>query len=178
MVELLIVGSLIAHELRGRENLASSATVVTAAETAKAGSEPPVLEVTPEPVAIALPVQSMPEPTIPEPTIIVPPKRQKSKLVASAPSLPVGSVPDLLADLLEPAAGRQVEIEEAYRAYANRCKTLVKQPVKPEEFIDPLQTFCLECRIESEQKRGRVFMLDVQLVQSGEVITEDRASLH
>jgi hypothetical protein len=157
IVELLIVGSFIAHELLGRD--------------APAAKGEPVVD--PERVVTALPVQRAPESAI-----IVPPKRQRPKLVSSSLAASSGSVPELLADLLEPANGGRVEIEDAYRAYAGRCKAMGKRSAAPEQFIEPLQAFCREFRIESEQGRGRVYLLGVRLMQSDDIASADRASVH
>jgi hypothetical protein len=94
---------------------------------------------------------------------IRPPASRKPQLVSSTSALPVGSAPELLTDLLKPAVGQRVEIEEVYRAFAVRCRAIGKRPVTPEQFVEPLQVFCRECRIESEQQRGRVHLVGVRL---------------
>jgi hypothetical protein len=134
---------------------------------------PEPVEVKAEPVAVLPPVQR-----VPEPAIIIPPKLQKPKLVSSSPVVSIGNVPELLADLLEPASGERVEIEEAYRGYTGKCRAIGKRAAAPEAFVEPLQAFCREYQIESEEQRGRMYLLGVRLGQSGHVIADGRASLH
>jgi hypothetical protein len=50
--------------------------------------------------------------------------------------IPLGNEPELLADLLEPAADQCVETEEVYCAFAARCRSLGKPALTTKEFIN------------------------------------------
>jgi hypothetical protein len=93
---------------------------------------------------------------------IIPPARAKPRLVASGQA-GAGSVPDIMADVLEPAKGQRVEIEDGYRVYVATCKRLDRRVVTPEQFIEAMQKFCLECRIKTEICDGKIYLVGVQI---------------
>jgi hypothetical protein len=102
------------------------------------------------------------EVVIPEPVEAAQPAKMKPRLVASDPA-PVGSVPDIMADALEPADGLRVEIEDAYRAYTVKCKAIGKRPVTPEHFIEAMEVFCRECRVQTEMRGRKIYLVDVSV---------------
>jgi hypothetical protein len=88
--------------------------------------------------------------------------RAKPHLVASAP-VRAGSVPEIMAETLEPARGKRMEIEGAFKTYAAACKARGVAVLTPEQFIDPLQRFRDECGIPTQTRGGKVYLLNVQL---------------
>jgi hypothetical protein len=147
IVEALIVAALISAEL---------SPCPAPAQTLAAKPEPKVVEVViPEPVAAAEPVQ------------IAPSAKKRPRLVTSD----VGSVPAIMADLMEPTEGQRVEIEDSYRAYAAECRATGKRPVQPVEFIEPMETFCRECGIETATRGRKIYLLNVQLISETRRLT-------
>lgn len=133
VAELLIVLSLVAFELLGK----------------------------PKPIAAALePVglEPMAEPVTPPKVFPAP---AKPRLVASRP-VPAGNVAIILADLMEPCAGR-VEFAEAYAGYVRACRSQNKRPVFPDDFSTALRRICREMRIRIENEGEHVFLAGVRI---------------
>lgn len=86
----------------------------------------------------------------------------KPQLVATADTK-AGSVPDIMADLLEPAPGHRVEFGEAYLAYADACRQRGEASMTPEQFVDPLERFCSHCGIPTTVRGSRVYLRDFKL---------------
>jgi hypothetical protein len=137
VVELIIVMCMIAWEVLGHA-LPMTARPEDVASNAAVAS----LEVAP-PSTLALP---------PSP-----------KLVA-ANNEPRASIPKIMTAALEPAAGKRVELEEAFSAYAGACQAEGKRPVAPGQFVDPLRTFCKAAGIRIKDEGGHVYLMNVQLV--------------
>jgi hypothetical protein len=106
-----------------------------------------------EPVKMIEPVHTV------EPIKIAPPKPQ---LVASVDTK-AGSVPDILVGLLEPASGQRVEIADIYKEYAQACQAAGARALSAEQFIEPAQRFCRECRIRTQQIDEHIYLIDVQI---------------
>ena len=87
--------------------------------------------------------------------------RRSSSLVSGA--TPAGSVPKIMAECLEPAKGSRVEIEDCFRAYAANCKEQKLRAVTPSQFIGPMQRFCDECGIKTQNGADRIYLLNVRL---------------
>jgi hypothetical protein len=68
-----------------------------------------------------------------------------------------------MADLLKPAKGRRVEIEQVFKGYAAECQANGDRVLTPEQFIDPAQRFCRECRIRTQVIGEHIYLLDVRL---------------
>ena len=64
---------------------------------------------------------------------------------------------------LEPAAGKRVELEEAFGAYAGACEAEGKRAVPPGQFVDPLKTFCKAAGIRIKEEAGQVYLMNVRL---------------
>jgi hypothetical protein len=65
---------------------------------------------------------------------------------------------------LEPAAGKRVELEEAFGAYAASCKAEGRPIVPPAQFVDPLSKFCKAARIRIKEENGHVCLMNVRLL--------------
>jgi hypothetical protein len=92
------------------------------------------------------------------------PPTPKPRLVSDQPK--AGSVPDIMADLLKPAKGRRVEIEEVFKGYATECQANGERVLTPEQFIDPAQRFCRECGIRTQVIGEHIYLLDVRLART------------
>lgn len=86
----------------------------------------------------------------------------KPRLVSSD-TTPAGSVPEILAEVLEAGQGSRVEIEEAYKAYAAACAAIQRRAVTPTQFVELLQKFCQGCRIKTLQRGEHVYLVNVRL---------------
>jgi hypothetical protein len=75
-----------------------------------------------------------------------------------------GSVPKILAELLQPAKGRRVEIGKVFEGYAAAYEAEGLRALTPDQFIDPTQRLCQECSIQARVVGKRVYLLDVRLV--------------
>lgn len=64
---------------------------------------------------------------------------------------------------LEPAAGKRVELEDAFGAYAGACEAEGKRAVPPGVFVDPLRTFCKVAGIRIKDEGGHVYLMNVRL---------------
>ena len=146
IVELLIVMSFVAFELIGRE--------VRAAKS-KPKSTDPTAEILNE---ISKHLQKGP-------------RRAKPKLVTSDGKRS-GSVPDIMADILEPAKGERIEIEDGYRAYQATCANKELRPVSPDKFIEAMQVFCARCEIETDVNEDHVLLLGVKITSKGQEMRE------
>jgi hypothetical protein len=99
-----------------------------------------------------------------EPTVELPQPPPRPKLAAPANDRPAGSVPEILADVLEPAKGHRVEaLDELYPAYAARCAARGKRAVTPEQFVDPAKKFCSAARIKVRVEGEAIYLMDVRL---------------
>ncbi len=95
---------------------------------------------------------------------IEPPKGSSPKLVSSN-AASMGSVPDIMADILEPARGERVEIESTYRAYAAACEDRGLRAVTPDQFIELMQKFCRSCRIRADASADHIFLIGVKITR-------------
>jgi hypothetical protein len=86
------------------------------------------------------------------------------QLVAANSDPPAGSIPKILNAILEPAAGRRVEIEECHGGYAAQCRAEGKRVVRPAQFVDPLKQFCRRAGIRTKSEGDRFYLMDVRLV--------------
>jgi hypothetical protein len=99
----------------------------------------------------------------PEVNLAVP---SRPKLVATTDDRLAGSIPKIMTATLEPAAGKRVELEEAFGAYAAGCKAEGKPIVPPAHFVDPLRKFCKAACIRIKEENGHVYLMNVRLVGS------------
>jgi hypothetical protein len=103
----------------------------------------------------------------PEPDKITRTVRNQPRLVASDPS-PTGSVPEIVAETLEPAPEQSVTTFALYRAYEGQCKASGKRPAAPEKLLTDLERFCKGADIKLNKRGKDVRLMDVQLVVSAE----------
>ena len=91
---------------------------------------------------------------------IVAPANPGPRVVAPSTS----SVPDIMVELLKPATGGRVELEDIFKAYVAACRPLGARALMPEQFADPARRFCHECGIRTQIMGERIYLLDVQLL--------------
>jgi hypothetical protein len=118
----------------------------------------------------AIPDQVLEPHEILEPEIVEPKRspfrRQQPqlRLVASNKNSMMHSIVDFIIEGLESGSGTSVSEKDAYKAYARACKAANAKPVTPEEFVPLLDKACRDCGIERVHKGGRVYLMDVRLV--------------
>jgi hypothetical protein len=139
MIEILIVASLIAFEVLGRDAEAKAAT----GAASKPQESPSVLDVEEH--------KAFPAPA-------------KTRLVASQ-SAPLGNVPMTMAEIMSPGRGK-VEFAEAFAAYRSECKLRGKRPVSIDAFSDALTRLCGDLNIGIEGGAdGGVYLMRVKLLK-------------
>jgi hypothetical protein len=89
---------------------------------------------------------------------------------------PFGNVIDIVAKVMEPDSGSNVELKEAYFAYAETCKEQGKKPFPPAKFASEIKRFCEEARIKIHAEEHGVYLLNVRLKASDERELEGQAS--
>jgi hypothetical protein len=155
VVDLLIMGCFIAHEVMGWESRDPM--------TKRAHDDGKFIE----PSA----TQRKDGPAI-EPLALV---EESSAAMIAAPRRPhlatsgqrrAGSVTQIMAETLEPARGKRAELEDVFRAYVAACRARGLDFVTPEQFIDPLQRFCRECGIATQTRAGKIYLMGVRLACS------------
>jgi hypothetical protein len=88
----------------------------------------------------------------------------RPKLVATSAAPPAGSIPEIMATVLEPAAKTdRVELAECYAAYTAQCTTAGRRVVTPEQFVEPLQRVCNSLGIKTRVIGDKVFLVGVRL---------------
>lgn len=141
IVELLIVVSLVAFELMGREGTRHRAMPTP-------GQLMPILA---DPHSLAEPANyaalASPEPRLP-----------------TSPTKQPGDVPAIMVECLEPALGFRVEIEDAYRAYVATCTARAVPTLSLDAFLTRLSAFCEGCQIETEPEGGHIYLVSVHLL--------------
>jgi hypothetical protein len=147
VVELIIVMCMIAWEVLGH-------ALPTAARPEDVAGEAAVvsLEVSP-PATLALP--------------------PRPKLVAASNEPPAGSIPKIMTAALEPAAGKRVELKEAFGAYAGACQSEGMGAVPPGLFVDPLRKFCKAAGIRIKDEGGHVYLVNVRLADCPSKVHRD-----
>ena len=93
--------------------------------------------------------------------LAIPPPRPT--LVAASNESPAGSIPKIMTAALEPAAGKRVELEEVFAAYADACQVEGKRAVPPGQFVDPLRKFCKAAGIRIKDEGGHVYLMNVRI---------------
>lgn len=131
--ELCLVGVMVAYEALGHSQLHKGAGLATHRSAAGEQNPPPEI-----------------------------PPRAKPKIVASE-AMPTGNVPGMMANLLEPAPGKRVELEEAYRAYLSACRAQAKRAAVPERYSELLKAFCKQCRIRVVHNGKGIYLTNVKL---------------
>jgi hypothetical protein len=88
-------------------------------------------------------------------------RHSRPRLVASQPA-PIGSVDEIMADLLETGRGK-IEFAEAYAAYASACEGGGKRPVPANEFAGALAELCKDVGIAIEDAGESLYLLKVRI---------------
>ena len=149
VIELLIVMSMVASEvLEHHETKAPEPEAVTAADAVRA----PEKATEAAPVAEALSHDEEPKafPAPPRPRLI------------SSQASPVGSVPVILAEIMEPGRGK-IGLLELFSAYADACRGKGKEPVSASEFSHTVAALCERLGIQIEDDDDGVFLMRVKL---------------
>jgi hypothetical protein len=89
------------------------------------------------------------------------PAASRPRLIASQAN-PVGSVPVILAEILEPGRGK-VEIADLFAAYADACEAHGKRPIPANEFPAEIAALCEKLGIKIEGSNSGVFLLRVKI---------------
>jgi hypothetical protein len=176
VVELLIVGALMAFEMLGRAQAAASMgqdttteaeVVVDVVDPAAAAPGPAVVARVPERVAPPV-IERVTEPVRPPAPRPAPAPMEARPVDPDAPK-PKNraqisrAVAALLTDLLEPAPRSRVTLEQVYRGYLDACRQRGLEPVEPNDFLDPLQQFCRVCSIQTSATSAAVYLHNVAL---------------
>ena len=150
VIELLIVMSLVASEvLEHHEARAPEVRPAVATEQAATPLASPV-----DAASVMTPLAYDEAPKA-----FPPPRRPR--LISSQAS-PVGSVPVILADILEPGRGK-VEIADLFAAYVEACGVCGKRPIPAEEFPAEIAQLCKTLGITIEGGASGVFLLKVKI---------------
>ncbi|MGA7325562.1 MAG: hypothetical protein WBX25_13995 [Rhodomicrobium sp.] len=140
-VEMLIVLSMIAFEVLGKEKLAPQA----AGKRREADLPPAVPLPTEKP-------QALPTPARPR--------------LVSSQSVPFGNVAAMMAEIMAPGRGK-VELAEAFAGYRAECKRQGKAPVAVDTFTDGITRLCRELNIQIEGGAdGGVYLKKVKLLNA------------
>jgi hypothetical protein len=99
----------------------------------------------------------------------------RPKPVAANNDPPSDSIPKIMTAALEPAAGKRVELEEAFGAYTGACEAEGKRAVPPGPFVDPLRKFCKAAGIRIRDEGGHVYLMNVQIVGNPSFVSHDRS---
>jgi hypothetical protein len=83
---------------------------------------------------------------------------------------PTGSVPKALMEILKPVQGKRVEIADAYRGYATRCRNMGVVPASTVRFAELVR----ETGIKTRMIKDLVYLLNVQLVSPMSKVSENR----
>jgi hypothetical protein len=179
-IELLIALAFILYEVMMEHELERMPKPAPAFAPVAPADTP--IEIEPdEALAIAPPViehdieeeepQEEPEP-LPRPRPLTFPAHPRPRLIASRPD-PVGSVPDIMAEIMEPGRGK-VEVVTVFAAYAEACKRSGKRPMAAEEFTEALGGLCKQLGIKIEATAKGVFLLKVRLKRKPQVASGGR----
>jgi hypothetical protein len=161
VVELLIVGALMAFELLGYAGKMGQRAVAAVS-------------------AIPLVIEGAGESRVPTPDRaaherLPPPRRRTVPRLIDNNAASSGAADDptqeavaaILTDLLEPATRRdRVSLEEIYMAYVERSKVHNMKYLEPNAFLDPLQRFCKLCGIQTSVTGKSIYLLGVVLNRS------------
>ena len=153
VIELLIVMSMVVSEVLEHHEArapAAEAKPIPAEQTAAATPLPSPAEAAP--MMEAIPIAETPK-AFPAP--------QRPRLIASQ-AKPVGSVPVILADILEPGRGK-VEIANLFAAYSDACEAQGKRPIPANEFPAELAALCEQIGVKIEGGNDGVFLLKVKI---------------
>jgi hypothetical protein len=162
VVEMLIVGALMAFELLGRAHPINRP--INAAITTPLPSEQPTPAA--QPLMIAEVVET-PTPAAPRPARIAKPRIVSSTTQTTDAATTMVSA--LLTDLLEPGTRRdRAALEDVYRAYAAECRTRNFQPLPPNDFLDPVHAFCKACGIATSVSNQSIHLLGVTIAAKPE----------
>jgi hypothetical protein len=166
VLELLVAFSLIIFELMTEsERLQKPARSF-------APAPPAARQIEPEPEAPALIAAPVIEPEKPEPDATEAEEEPKAfpmpnrpRLIASRPD-PIGSVHEILVEILEMGGRGRAEIRAIFNAYSEACFAQGKRPVPENEFPFALAAFCKATGIKTEITDKGAYLLNVRLKKS------------
>jgi hypothetical protein len=161
VIELLIVMSMVASEVLEHHetkaptpapNAVSGRRIEPEAITAAEAVRAPEKATEAAPVAEALSYDEEPKafPAPPRPRLI------------SSQASPVGSVPVILAEIMEPGRGK-IGLLELFSAYAEACRGKGNEPVSASEFSHTVAALCERLGIQIEDDDDGVFLMGVKL---------------
>jgi hypothetical protein len=154
VIELLIVMSMMVSEVleHHETNAVSGRRIEPEAVTAAEALRAPEKATEAAPVVEALSYDEEPKafPAPPRPRLI------------SSQASPVGSVPVILAEIMEPGRGK-VGLLELFSAYADTCREKGNEPVSASEFSHTVGALCERLGIQIEDDDDGVFLMGVKL---------------
>lgn len=160
VLELLVAFSLMVYEVMTEhetalENAAKALQEAATLAEAKPALKKPAKAVKAVPVMVALPQEEEPKafPAPPRPRLI------------SSQSSPMGSVPLILAEIMEPGTGK-VELRELFSAYRAGCQAKGKEPIPANEFSGAVAALCKRLGIQIEDDGTGIYLLNVRLKTS------------
>jgi hypothetical protein len=80
-----------------------------------------------------------------------------------------GSVPKALTEILKPVPGKRVEIADAYKGYATRCREMGTKPASTVQFAEIVKKTGIKTRMVNDL----VYLLNVQLVSAMSQLSEN-----
>lgn len=171
-LELLIALALIIYEVMREHEVERMPKPAPAFAPASQAARPIEPEAD-KPAAIAAPVieaeKPAPAPVMEELDFEEEPKAfpipPRPRLIASRPD-PVGSVPEMLAEVMEPAGRGKVEIMQVFTAYSEACRAHGKQPIPANDFPFALAELCKAAGIQTDISDRGAYLLKVRLKKS------------
>ena len=149
VIELLIVMSMVASEvLEHHETKAPEPEAVTATDAVRAPEKATEAALMAEALSYDEEPKAFPAP--PRPRLI------------SSQASPVGSVPVILAEIMEPGRGK-IGLLELFSAYADACRGKGNEPVSASEFSHTVAALCERLGIQIEDDDDGVFLMRVKL---------------
>ena len=159
VIELLIVMSMVASEVLEHHETKTPAPEVrptTEAASIPVGQTAAATPLT-RPAEAASVAEALPYDEDPK----VFPAASRPRLISSQPN-PLGSVPVILAEIMEPGRG-EVSLLELFSAYEGACRAKEKEPVSASEFSHTVAALCERLGVQVEDNDDGVFLMQVRL---------------
>ena len=103
------------------------------------------------------------------------PARSRPRLITSRASPLLGSVAEILAEIMEPGSGR-VELMELFSAYMEACQAKGREPIPANEFSSAVAVLCERLGIQIKDDGTGIYLLNVRLKASAKRELADQAS--